>query len=363
MADTERQIQANRQRAELSTGPTTEQGKATSRANACRHGLSGAGVALPPDEAEEVRRRTEAWRAVHQPADEVEAFHVGQFALESVRVERCQAQERALLRRLAGRAHDPRGWDEDRRLAAEEAGALLTRDPARAVRRLRQSAQGCDWLILRWEGLARALGSGRPWGDAQRRLALDLLGLPASLRVGPTPADPGEGREACGPQAALAAGQVAELSRLRDEILVGRDEEDRQAAALGLDDGEGALSHALRLVRRYEAACQRRLQRALHLMFSSRPPAPAAPAVAERPEPPAQPAPQPAPRPAPVPRRPGPGDIAAATRPPVAAATAPAPASATEPSVPGAATGDDGRPRGNRRWRKAQLRRARRDAA
>ncbi len=44
-------IAANRANARKSTGPRTEAGKARSRANAVKHGLTGAGVALPGEDA------------------------------------------------------------------------------------------------------------------------------------------------------------------------------------------------------------------------------------------------------------------------------------------------------------------------
>ena len=42
-----RQVHANRSNATHSTGPYTSEGKATSRINACDHGLSGNGIVLP----------------------------------------------------------------------------------------------------------------------------------------------------------------------------------------------------------------------------------------------------------------------------------------------------------------------------
>src|SRR5206468_2713041 len=112
-----------------------------------------------------IRERIDRWAEVIRPATPLEAFYVAQLATESVRVERLQRDERGLLLRRAGWAES--GWDEDRRLAAEELGARLARDPARAVRRLRQTAQGCDWLIERWRGLAGSVGGGRPWDEGR----------------------------------------------------------------------------------------------------------------------------------------------------------------------------------------------------
>src|SRR5256885_551006 len=48
------QIAANRRNSQLSTGPKTDEGKARSRRNALKHGLTGEGVALPDEAAAEV---------------------------------------------------------------------------------------------------------------------------------------------------------------------------------------------------------------------------------------------------------------------------------------------------------------------
>src|SRR5207248_11575343 len=123
-------------------------------------------------------------------------------------------------------------------------------------------AQGCDWLLERWQALARSLEPGRPWDDARRSLALDLLGVPAALRDGRTPAD---GPDAVATQAALAAAQVAEIERLKADVMDGRDEIEYESALAGRGAGDAATERSLALTRRYESACQRRLERSLGL--------------------------------------------------------------------------------------------------
>src|SRR5262249_30999417 len=150
-------------------------------------------------------RRAEKWATVMKPVDPIEAWFVGQLAVESVRVERCQGDERVLMVRQA--LHAESGWDEDRRLAAEELGAGLSNNPALVVRRLRQTSQGCDWLVEHWQGLERALKAEGRWDDRQRALALDLLGVSPELRDGPTPLDPSPGDDT--PAASFQAGLVA----------------------------------------------------------------------------------------------------------------------------------------------------------
>jgi hypothetical protein len=368
---TDCQIEANRCNARKSTGPRTEEGKAASRRNACKHGLAGSGVVVAEAEVEAIKRRAAEWAAVIRPVNTVEAFYAVQCATESVRVERCQAEERVLIARSADRAADPIGWDEDRRLEAEELGARLARGPSRTIRRLRQTIQGCEWLLDRWLGLGQVLQAGQPWDDAQRSLALDLLGIPRELRSGRTLADPGpgDGLDTLAPQRDLVARTVAELEELRSEVLVDRDIVDREIAEVASSAGEGASGGGLTRVRRYESACQRRLDRALRLLLSGRfvvCNTPEAGSVADpvscpsRMEPVASEAPHSPAPPHPV----AVGDPVVS--PPAAEVPRPAgPQSAESPALnptPPTLPATD-QPRGNRRWRKAQVQHARPKAA
>src|SRR6185437_15412203 len=185
-----RQTEANRINALKSTGPVTDQGKQQSRRNALRHGLAGAGVVLPDDEEHAVARRAEDWAAFLDPAGDRDDWLVEQVALESVRLDRCQHQERA--RRAADAARAEVAWDDDRRIDAEALAAGLAKKPALLRRKLEMTTQGCDLLIERWHGLLGLLQSGAPWDGARRSLALDLLGVPPELRA--RPARPGARR-------------------------------------------------------------------------------------------------------------------------------------------------------------------------
>src|SRR3954468_14684737 len=91
-----RQIESNRRNSKLSSGPRTELGKQMSRANSVTHGLSGAGVVLPAEEEEAVRRRTEEWAESFKPETAYGRWLAGQIALEAVRIDLCQQHDLAL---------------------------------------------------------------------------------------------------------------------------------------------------------------------------------------------------------------------------------------------------------------------------
>ncbi len=178
--------EASRANGRLSRGPTSPEGKARSRRNGCRDGLTGAGIVLPPDAAAEVERRQAEYDRDFRPRTAVERELVRQMALAgwrsrelAVRIERHDARMNAA--RFAN-------WEQDEQIAATESGRRLGDDPEAAVARLQRSSVGCDWLIGRWKLLGNALSTadeGGPdctWTDADLTLVLDLLGRPADLR-------------------------------------------------------------------------------------------------------------------------------------------------------------------------------------
>jgi hypothetical protein len=286
---TTRQIEASQKNGSLSRGPTSDEGRTRSRANSLKHGLAGEGVVLTPEDADIVAQRMIAWRDDFRPVGAQQEWLFEQLVVSSVRIDHCRLLEAALLDELTLRAAV--SWDEDRGLAAEETAAGLSKRPALVCRRLRQTAQGCEWLLNRWRVLGAILEEGGAWTEAQAALAADLLGIDPAFRDVPV-VGPGD-------EAGLVAEQVASLQSYKDRVLDGLDASEREAAERGLPV---ATSRALERLRRYEAACFRRLQWAEKLLpRQSREPVAAeavriAPAPAPVPSPP-PPAPPPAPEP------------------------------------------------------------------
>jgi len=262
------QIRANRENAAKSTGPKSAEGKEASRRNALRHGLAAEKLVLPEEEAEVVAARIEAWTPSLKPRDAYDDWLVSEVVVSSVKIDRCRAHESALRTRQAARAAFC--WEIDREIDAEDLGARLAKSPARVSRQLVGGKQGCAWMIARWEGLGRVLEAKGDWNEPQLRLALDLLGVPAELREGPTPLD--------GDRPALIRAQVAHLTALLAEALDALDEHDRSAAEIGLGRD---FDKAIALNRRYEAACFRRMQWAQSQLKQGRAAAPASETPAE----------------------------------------------------------------------------------
>jgi hypothetical protein len=253
---TARQIAANQANSLRSTGPRTTEGKAVSRANSLKHGLSGRGVVLPHEEREAIAERVACWGESFRPRDDHEVWLVGTAAVESIRVDRCRLHEVALRERLADRAED--FWEIDRRLAAAELAAQLPRRPEVVAWQLHKTIQGVDLLIGRWEALGKTLAMTGIWDDRQRATALDLLGVPRDHRQGWTALvpDPADGLGEAEWFAQIVECRLRDLEALRPQL-----EEHDAAEQLRAMAGDASPSDAeLRRLRRYEKGCLRTLQ-------------------------------------------------------------------------------------------------------
>jgi hypothetical protein len=258
---------ASRANGRLSHGPTSPEGKARSRQNGCKDGLTGAGIVLPPAAAAEVERRETEFAQDLRPRTALERELVRQMALAAWR-----------SHELVGRIiqHDARmnaarfaNWEQDEQIAAAELGRRLGDNPEAAVAQLRRSSAGCDWLIARWTLLVNALstadegGPGCSWTDADLSLALNLLGRPVELRhldgwVGRLRSLREEAQagtdEAVTELREIIAEKVAELEERRNEVWEGIEQFQLQDWHLGRDIDLGPEGTRLH---RYETAADR----------------------------------------------------------------------------------------------------------
>jgi hypothetical protein len=226
---------ARKENAKKSTGPRTKAGKARSRVNALKHGLSGSGVVLPPDITEMFEERR--WHiGAEVDRDEAHAERIEEEAvLASLRLDACRM---ALRRRVDER------WETERQIAVLELAQGLAERPEIVTLRLELSSCGVAWKLERWASLAEALEREGTWTDEESKLALDLLGVPPAER-------PPDGVvfdfESC---QFLVNEQTARLRELKAEVLEPSEESERLEALLGVPHDQ---SKEAQLYRRYEA--------------------------------------------------------------------------------------------------------------
>ena len=93
----EKQIAANRANARRSTGPNTSAGKARSRMNAWKHGLTAEKVVIPGEDAQELKAICRELWEEHQPLPGMESLLVERLAHYAWRMRRALVFEAALL--------------------------------------------------------------------------------------------------------------------------------------------------------------------------------------------------------------------------------------------------------------------------
>jgi hypothetical protein len=151
------QLEANRRNSRNhSTGPKTAEGKAISRRNSLKHGLTGARVVLPTDDEAEVARRFEALEAELAPKSELARMLVNRVATLALRMEHCAEHE---AKNSAHRMrHATEAFDDQRLAEAEKALSWIATEPATHARRLRATPEGVDMLVDGLERLKASLG-------------------------------------------------------------------------------------------------------------------------------------------------------------------------------------------------------------
>ena len=169
-------LQANRRNAQLSCGPKSAEGKARSRANAVKHGLTGAGVALPSEDAAAVEARFLQLQEDLAPSTTAGALLLNLAALMSVQVERSARREAAALA-YAGR-HAADEFDLARLAEVDRWFDAIETDPRDHRRRLEASVDGIDRLLGALRGIRDQVATGhyRRWTPADRTKVDAFLG-------------------------------------------------------------------------------------------------------------------------------------------------------------------------------------------
>ncbi len=275
---------ANRRNASKSTGPKTDDGKAASRRNALKHGLTS--LVVSNEDPRILAERTSDVAEAVKPRSGWDRWLCGEVAGITLQIDRARLAERTLRDVAALRASTV--WDDDRRVEVEDLAAKLASNPPKVGRKLRQTPQGCDWLIDRWAILARLAemaenGSGEGWTSDQRRLAFDFLGTPTDARLDHFEMldDHGRSTGVIRSEGEVAREAIIDLQAQRDRVTE-FDEVDQSLAESGLAD-DATLE--LRRLRRYEATLHKRMQWCLERIEKPDPASSSAPIPRPSPQP------------------------------------------------------------------------------
>ena len=168
-------IAANRANAQKSTGPRTEAGKARSRANALKHGLTGAGIALPGEDAAAIEVMFLQAQEEFAPATLAGMRLVRDVAALWVRQDRArQLETRALAARARRASID---FDRGRSDRADWLLDNIEANPRAYRRALLAMPEGVDRLV---DGMAMLLddlnGAAAVWTPAHHKRLDALLG-------------------------------------------------------------------------------------------------------------------------------------------------------------------------------------------
>ena len=147
--------EAARRNGARSRGPITPEGKAISRANSLKHGLTGQGIVLPQEDAQEVERRLSALEEEIRPRNEIEAELARRVAIAGIRLGRAAEHESAII---SSRMDSAIAEHDEARLAdVDHLVSWIAKEPATHARRLRATPEGLERLIKELEGLRSAL--------------------------------------------------------------------------------------------------------------------------------------------------------------------------------------------------------------
>ena len=218
MKPSKEKMSANRLNAKKSTGPRTEAGKAISRRNGLKHGLTGEGVILPGEDVDAVAGRYDRLVAELKPKSELGLVMAHRISIMSVRLDRCVIHETATLTERIKQAEMLR--TEERLAFVDELFDGLTTHPYTNARQLEDLPEGIDRMLDLFASVRVDLTHPTiPMYDAYRFQRLDSL-------MGRLPADFPASRIK-----ALSQAMFGNLVYLREDEAVGFSNEERTAYA------------------------------------------------------------------------------------------------------------------------------------
>src|SRR5258707_7557672 len=138
----ERRIAANRANAQKSTGPKSAEGKARSRRNALKHGMTSGGDVLPLEDEVLFKERLAGWTNDARPVGDIERYLVASAVVASVVNDRCVHNEFAVIARKRRRAIER--WESKEQNKLDERLEHWDDEPAEVRPSLLEFVAGCN---------------------------------------------------------------------------------------------------------------------------------------------------------------------------------------------------------------------------
>jgi hypothetical protein len=214
---------------------------------------------IPADQIE-ADRLYDMLADAYEPKTDYEEESLHEVARERTLLKRCQTNLFALTELEMNAAESD--WDEDQAAAAAELALRMPKAPGLVRVQLSQTPHGAALEEDRWTRLGVAIDRAGVWTEAQRHMALDLLGVPMELREkGQTEVDAQPGQD---PRVVARAVVEAQLRALRDPRAVARrqDRDDRHRL-MALRGNPPLISKEKRLMERYGNMHARRADKAM----------------------------------------------------------------------------------------------------
>jgi hypothetical protein len=232
-------------------------GKKTAAANSAKKGgISGKGKALSVELWNQVVATKYILHQGNPAHDDYDNLLIEDAAIARVLWLECEERLAALSESQAALAKI--NWQDLRDLEVEEVAQQLARHPKATVCKLRQTPQGCQYLIERWRVAEVDLLKQGTLTDANRDQILNLLGVTAAVRLAGLTEFDAPGSDPAELARAIVARELARLRTLADSPeLKDACEKARQRTIEGT---EPLLSKEARLLNRYRNQHARKYQ-------------------------------------------------------------------------------------------------------
>ena len=138
-----------------STGPKSEAGKANSRKNALKHGLTAKILAMPNEDPAKIAAREDHWNDYYNPQSPGAQQLVNLCVASTIMTDRVTCAYDAEIASQVRNADE--SWLNDKSELLEDGKTLLLDNPAMGYRMLRREATGCEYLVARWRFLGKIL--------------------------------------------------------------------------------------------------------------------------------------------------------------------------------------------------------------